>query len=137
MGAGASDVLRLIAGVANPFARTAIFWSRSTRYPFDYRPKRRRHQTKCSPTYKFIAKQATFWPGSTRYPSDYGSQGNQLQQKCSPICKVITKQATFWPRSTSLLTIDPKGIGSPKKASIDKIYDQTGHFLAKIDQVPF
>ena len=96
----ASDVHRLIAGVANPFARTATFWPRSTRDPFDYRPKRSRLSQKVPPNMKIISKQGTFWPGSTRYPFDYGSQGNRLQQKCSPICKVITKQDTFWPRST-------------------------------------
>ena len=95
----ACDVHRLIAGVANPFARMATFWPRSTRYPFDYGPKRSRLSQKVLPNMKIIAKHATFCPRSTKCPFDYGPKGNQLQ-KSAPICKVITKQATFWPRST-------------------------------------
>ena len=84
----ASDVHRLIAGVANPFARTATSWPRSTRDPFDYRPKRSRLSQKVLPNMKIISKQATFWPGSTRYPFDYGPKGIQLQKSAPPYVKL-------------------------------------------------
>ena len=110
-GRRASDVHRLIAGVANPFARTATFWPRSTRDPFDYRPKRSRLSQKVLPNMKIISKQATFWPGSTRYPFDYGPKGNQLQKSAPPNLKLLpNRPLSGQDRPGTLLTIDSKGI---------------------------